>query len=153
MNEQDHLKEELDENNLETTENAADEDSAPEDRPEKASPAARKLEPLVLAHLSRPNYQPVKPRVIAKQLKLPGEQHKALKLCIKRLVQQGKAIYGNGHLVRPVTRGQGSGVRDQKAGGGRKPPDTKHRAETPQPKKTHDRTRSVPPTKSNEIVG
>jgi ribonuclease R len=69
--------------------------------PEKASAAARKLEPVVLAHVLRPNYQPVKPRVIAKQLKLPTEQHRALKLAIRRLVKAGKLAYGDKHLVRP----------------------------------------------------
>jgi ribonuclease R len=68
---------------------------------EKASPAARKLEPLVLAHVLREQYQPVKPRVIAKQLKLPSEQHQALKICIRRLVTAGKLSYGSGHIVRP----------------------------------------------------
>src|SRR5687767_7171971 len=68
---------------------------------EKASKAARKLEPIVLAHVLDANYQPVKPRVIAKQLRLPGEQHKALKLAIRRLAKAGKVSYGAGHLVRP----------------------------------------------------
>src|SRR5262245_29623595 len=67
---------------------------------EKASPLARKLEPIVLAHVLGPKYQPVKPRVIAKQLKLPSDQHKALKLCIRRLVKAGKLVYGSGHIVR-----------------------------------------------------
>ena len=49
---------------------------------------------------SGPKYQPVKPRVIAKQLKLPSEQHKALKLAIRRLAKAGKVNYGAGHLVR-----------------------------------------------------
>jgi ribonuclease R len=68
---------------------------------EKASKAARKLEPIVLAHVLLPNYQPVKPRVIAKQLKLPSDQHKTLKLAIRRLVKAGKLLYGDSHLVRP----------------------------------------------------
>ena len=84
---------------------------------EKASPAARKLEPIVLAHVLGPNYQPVKPRVIAKQLKVPSEQHKALKLAIRRLVKAGKLVYGAGHIVRkpkgPGVRSQESGVRGQ----------------------------------------
>ena len=92
MNEKENLDEEQDENEPLTSDDA-DETSAPgSHKPEKASPAARKLEPLVLAHLSRPNYQPVKPRVIAKQLKLAGEQYKALRIAIKRLVPQGKAV-------------------------------------------------------------
>src|SRR6185295_13230568 len=126
MNEKDNLDEEQDENELETSDDADENSAAGSERPEKASPAARKLEPLVLAHLSRPNYQPVKPRVIAKQMKLAEEQHRALKLAIKRLVQQGKAIYGNGHLVRPVIAGKqmAVGSRKEQASGGRQSPDT-----------------------------
>src|SRR6184192_3173697 len=74
---------------------------------EKASKAARKLEPIVLAHVLAPKYQPVKPRIIAKQLRLPSEQHKALKLAIKRLAKAGKITYGEGHLVR-VPKGKGN---------------------------------------------
>ena len=148
MNEKEHLDEEQDETNLETSESAADEAFANE----KASPAARKLEPAVLAHLLRPNYQPVKPRVIAKQLKLPSEQHRALKLCIKRLVQQGKAVYGSGHLVRPVASERKAESGKRKAGGQASPPDTSRLPEMQPPKKT-DGTRSVPPTKGNEVVG
>src|SRR6186713_475501 len=75
-------------------------DSAEQEVVEKASKAARKLEPIVLAHVLGPRYQPVKPRVIAKQLKLSSEQHKALKLAIRRLVKAGKLVYGSGHIVR-----------------------------------------------------
>ena len=120
MNEKENLDEEQDENEPLTSDDA-DETSAPgSHKPEKASPTARKLEPLVLAHLSRPNYQPVKPRVIAKQLKLAGEQYKALRIAIKRLVQQGKAVYGSGHLVKVVAAGKQKTVvtkpRGQEAG-------------------------------------
>src|SRR5262245_16543393 len=80
---------------------ALEEDDTDEVVAEKASGAARKLEPIVLAHVLAPKYQPVKPRVIAKQLKLPSEQHKALKLAIRRLVKRGKLSYGSGHQVRP----------------------------------------------------
>src|SRR5437879_11115935 len=76
---------------------------------ERASKAARKLEPIVLAHVLGPKYQPVKPRVIAKQLKLPSEQHKALKLAIKRLAKAGKVLYGAGHLVRPPQKSKAKG--------------------------------------------
>jgi ribonuclease R len=156
MNETDNLDEEQDENELEASDDA-DETSVPNAaKPEKASPAARRLEPLVLAHLLRPNYQPVKPRVIAKQMKLASEQHRALKLAIKRLVQQGKAVYGNGHLVKPVATGKDIGKRKAESGrqasGGRQSPDISRPPETPPPRKT-DVTRSVPPTKGNEVVG
>ncbi len=85
----------------ESAENEATVETDGDEAPERASPAARKLEPIVLAHVLAPKYQPVKPRVIAKQLKLPSEQHQALKLAIRRLVKRGKLIYGSGHLVRP----------------------------------------------------
>src|SRR5262245_29238605 len=92
---------------------AVDETAGDEQIVEKASPAARKLEPIILAHVLGPKYQPVKPRVIAKRLKLPSEQHKALKLAIRRLVKAGKLSYGSGHIVRPpvksVTAARGEG--------------------------------------------
>ncbi len=91
----------------------SDENQAANERQdvEKASKAARKLEPIVLAHVLRPSYQPVKPRVIAKQLDLPSEQHKALKLAIKRLAKAGKVTYGAGHLVRAPKKQDKSGER------------------------------------------
>src|SRR5215475_9322639 len=100
---------------------------------EKASKAARRLEPIVLAHVLGPKYQPVKPRVIAKQLKLPSEQHKALKLAIRCLAKAGKVSYGAGHLVRPPANAKikgpkskahdrESGVRGRESGvGGQEP--------------------------------
>ena len=151
MNKKEPLDEEQDENELETSDDAADEESAVE----KASPAARKLEPTVLAHLLRPNYQPVKPRVIAKQLKLPSEQYRALNLCIKRLVQQGKAAYGRGHLVRPVVAA-GQKTEGSKASGGRVPPGTQPPDTSPQtaaPRTTKSADRSAPPTTKYEVIG
>ncbi len=71
---------------------------------EKASQAARKLEPIVLAHVLGPNYQPVKPRVIAKQLRIPSEQHRALKLALRRLAKAGKLVFGVGHIVSAPKR-------------------------------------------------
>lgn len=67
---------------------------------EKDSPAARKLEPLVLAHVLAANYQPVKPKVIAKQMQLRSDQLRALKLAIRRLVKAGKLAFGPSHIVR-----------------------------------------------------
>lgn len=56
----------------------------------------------ILAHVGRPNYQPVKPRVILKQLKLPADRATDLRRTIKRLAQEGKVQYGAGHIVRPA---------------------------------------------------
>lgn len=59
----------------------------------------------VLAHVASPDYHPVKPRVIAKQLGLPRERLPDLKRAVKQLVQQGRLAYGSKHLVRPATPG------------------------------------------------
>jgi ribonuclease R len=56
----------------------------------------------VLQHVNRPDYRPVKPRVIAKQLGIGEEQLRDLKKVVKLLVKQGKIAYGSGHLVLPV---------------------------------------------------
>jgi ribonuclease R len=122
----------------------------------RASQAARKLEPVVLAHVLGPKYQPVKPRVIAKQLSLPSEQHRALKLAIRRLVKEGKLSYGSGHQVRPPNtnpkrqRGtQPADANPQRQRG------TQRQVENPPHDEGHG-TRSVPATFSHgkgEIVG
>lgn len=98
-----------------TAEDASDDESADPAVVEKASAAARKLEPVVLAHVLAPKYQPVKPRVIAKQLALASDQQRALKLAIRRLVKRGQLSYGSGHIVRPPV-GKKSGARSQEPG-------------------------------------
>lgn len=57
----------------------------------------------ILTHVGRPNYQPVKPRVILKQLKLPADRATDLRRTIKRLAREGRIQYGAGHIVRPAT--------------------------------------------------
>ena len=54
----------------------------------------------VLAHVQSPNYQPVKPKVLAKQLNLPPDQHRELRKAIKKLVKSGRLAFGDKHLVR-----------------------------------------------------
>jgi ribonuclease R len=53
----------------------------------------------LLQHVGGPNYQPVKPSVIAKQLGLAGEDAYQLKKTIKRLVKENQLAYGPSHLV------------------------------------------------------
>ncbi len=57
------------------------------------------LEKLVLRHVNRPSYRPAKPRVIARQMRLPKEQHADLKHTIKKLVRTGHLSFGPKHLV------------------------------------------------------
>lgn len=55
----------------------------------------------ILQHVYRTNYQPVKPKVILRQLDLPEDDYRTLIRTIKRLVQQGQLVYGANHLVSP----------------------------------------------------
>ena len=58
------------------------------------------IDALLLAHIQRPNYKPVKPRVIVKQLKLDEAGRRELKKSIKRQVKRGRLTYGTNHLVK-----------------------------------------------------
>jgi ribonuclease R len=57
------------------------------------------LENTLLEYCRRPEYKPVKPRVIAKKLALDEEGVRELKRTVKRLVKRGLLIYGANHLV------------------------------------------------------
>ncbi|MEX2185320.1 MAG: VacB/RNase II family 3'-5' exoribonuclease [Pirellulales bacterium] len=71
----------------------------------------QELADAILAHVGQPNYQPVKPRVILKQLNLPADRATDLRRTIKRLAREGKLAYGEGHFVRPVGTGSASGTQ------------------------------------------
>ncbi|MBL7040770.1 MAG: ribonuclease R [Pirellulaceae bacterium] len=62
---------------------------------------AQDLKELVLEHINSPDYRPVKPRTIAKQLGLSKDRHRDLRKTIKKLARQGKVTYGDQHLVEP----------------------------------------------------
>lgn len=55
----------------------------------------------ILTHIHHPNYRPVKPRVLVKQLDLPEDSLREVRMTIKKLVKEGKLAYGSKHLVRP----------------------------------------------------
>jgi len=57
------------------------------------------LERAVRALVAAPDYQPVKPRVLAKKLGLPPERVPELRRLVKRLVKKGALTYGAKHLV------------------------------------------------------
>lgn len=61
------------------------------------------LEAQLLNFVTRPGYQPVKPRIIAKKLGLAKERVPELRQAVKRLVRQGKVAYGSKHLVKPAS--------------------------------------------------
>ncbi|HND56605.1 MAG TPA: hypothetical protein PLV92_29505, partial [Pirellulaceae bacterium] len=56
----------------------------------------------VLEYIQRPEYRPVKPRVIAKKLELNEDDRHALRAIVKRLIKAGKVTYGANHLVEAV---------------------------------------------------
>jgi len=61
------------------------------------------LEAAIIEHISRPNYRPVKPSVMARQLGLPKGQAAEVRKAVKRLVRAGTVKYGSKHLVQPIT--------------------------------------------------
>lgn len=73
------------------------------------------IQNLILNHVNAPNYRPVKPKVIAKQLDLTDNDVSRLKRAIKQLVKEGKLAYGPSHLVCPV-------AKEHPAAKGGKPP-------------------------------
>ena len=68
------------------------------------------LEQLVLRHIRRDDYRPVKPRVMAQQLGLPKHQHAELKKVVKQLAKTGQLSYAANHLVQPAQGSRGDEV-------------------------------------------
>ena len=67
------------------------------------------LEQRILDHVQRPEYEPVKPRVIAKQLGMDHDELVELRRAVKRLVRQQKLSYGKSHLVKVPRAGKKTG--------------------------------------------
>jgi ribonuclease R len=61
------------------------------------------LEESILELVHAPGYRPIKPRVIAKQLKLSDEEAVDVRRAVKNLVRRGKVRYASNHLVMPAT--------------------------------------------------
>jgi ribonuclease R len=57
------------------------------------------LRSTILDHVNNPDYQPVKPAVIAKKLGLANEAARELKKTIKQLIKSGELAWGPSHLV------------------------------------------------------
>ncbi|MBI2827378.1 MAG: ribonuclease R [Planctomycetia bacterium] len=69
------------------------------------------LEQALLALVSRPDYRPIKPKLLAKRLHVRQDQTADLKRLIKKLVKRGQLSYGANHLV-----GRGGGGGDASTG-------------------------------------
>ena len=56
------------------------------------------LEAMILEHIRKENYHPVKPRVICKQLQLSQDDRQAVRRAVKSLIRRGCAQFGPKHL-------------------------------------------------------
>lgn len=65
----------------------------------------KELERALLDLVAQDGYRPSKPRVLAKLLALKEDDQAALKRVVKRLVKQGKLVYGANHLIGPAEPG------------------------------------------------
>lgn len=72
------------------------------------------LQQRLLQHISGDNYQPVKPRVIAKQLSIADDDLRDLKRALKRLAKKGQIVFGPNHLV--LKAGSPAAPRNEKRG-------------------------------------
>jgi ribonuclease R len=53
----------------------------------------------ILDYVYHPQYQPVKSKGIHRALELPPEDYQVVRMAVKRLVHEGKLVYGGNHLV------------------------------------------------------
>ncbi len=67
----------------------------------------------VLELVNSNDYYPIKPRVIAKQLRLDDDGERTLKKAIKRLVREGRVAWGPKHLLMKVSK---KAARDEAIG-------------------------------------
>src|SRR3954471_9457286 len=96
----------------------------------------------ILEHVNEPNYQPVKPAVIAKQLGLTGEATQELKKTIKRMVKAGELSWGPSHLVQSPSNAIPRKQPGEPASAGEQ--------EIPRPKQ---KTKTKPPADSRHFTG
>lgn len=55
----------------------------------------------ILAFLARPNYQPMKPRALARKLGLSAGEDQVFKRVLRELVAEGKVHFGKNHFIQP----------------------------------------------------
>jgi ribonuclease R len=106
------------------------------------------LRTTVLEHVTNPNYQPVKPAVIAKKLGLANEAARELKKTIKQLIKEKKLAYGPSHLVYAAgNRPQRKQTGEPASAGGEKGNRIKHSKTKP------DTTRGKTAAASKHFTG
>src|SRR5262249_59339191 len=58
------------------------------------------MEQQILAALVRKNYQPLKPKALAKQLGVSGGRYDEFRKTIRNLVKHGRVQFGKNHTIR-----------------------------------------------------
>lgn len=110
----------------------------------------------ILVYVNNPNYQPVKPRVIAKKLKLDEADESQFRRTLKRLVKLGRLAYGSNHLVRPsaaVSQLVSSQAASARSVSDESPPSIKNqksKIKNHQPRPKPDKAEKSKPTSSSK---
>jgi ribonuclease R len=60
------------------------------------------LEEQILAAIARKNYQPLKPKALARKLGLPAKEYSQFRWALRELIEQGRLILGKNHTIRPT---------------------------------------------------
>ncbi|MCS7167041.1 MAG: ribonuclease R [Gemmatales bacterium] len=60
----------------------------------------KNLAETILQYVKRPNYQPVKVKVLARKLGIAAEAYAEFRRTVKELIQQGQLAWGRNHVVR-----------------------------------------------------
>lgn len=60
------------------------------------------LEDQILKAVARKNYQPLKPKSLARKLGVPAKEYSAFRWSLRELVKQGRVVLGKNHTVRPT---------------------------------------------------
>jgi ribonuclease R len=60
------------------------------------------LEAQILAAVQRKNYEPLKPKALARLLQVPASQYAAFRQVLRDLIKQKRLIIGKNHTVRPA---------------------------------------------------
>src|SRR3954468_14846401 len=58
------------------------------------------LKSRILSEIAHPNYQPLKPKALARKLGLSGDGYTAYKTALRELIHQGRLEIGKGNAVR-----------------------------------------------------
>src|SRR5262245_17555417 len=72
----------------------------------------------ILSHLSRKNYEPLKPKALARKLNIPADRYAEFRKALRTLLQQRRVEIGKNHTVRPAQpHGTVTGVYRSSSGG------------------------------------